>query len=778
MDEDRTSDSASQEGGDSTDSRNQRSIDFINVFLTPEDAAKLWLAGSVPGLRTVRPVGMYTEEKLRRLPANERHHIAAGLYKPSATRDDANIESVPFIAFDDIGRKVAAPDGTTPITHGIEIDISAFDNLPEPSWKTETSAGRLQYGFHFDPPLPPAIARKVLAALKRHPILGKGVHSLGQYFRLPTGTNTKPSGGSFPTRLVSLGPSYTLEEFVSGFGLDLDAPGVSGPGQAAGERCSVETAEKILSLLDPNEPPFKDRIDWVRAAHAVHGATGEEGRDIFIAWCGRYNKGPIYAGAAEKMWDTLPESKGSATTLRKLIEERYGPDTPEIKKVQQWLAGDAFEEVPESAAKAAEIAHDTDSYKTLSKLLARARKVVAIPDAHKLTEGDVHWLGNDGLAQDAFGMTAIPVAPPVLFNPYSKGSVALLAGPPSKGKSALALGQSISIALGRGDLVRDGSERLQFAGDVFYVSNEDGLSVFNRRKTGFLQNRAVDLKVTPSRYKLFPVRSNLLSKRGDKVVVECLRIVEAMVRHIEAGGSISLLVVDTMHSSVIGFDENSAKEMGEVLELMKAIASAFWCAVVFVHHSTKASWDNGDRSLSTAARGIGALTGTIRGAVLLTDPTKEETDRYTLPTDRKVVAEYVLKASDGQQGYVACFYEEVKEIVQVMDAENPTQVTTGTVPVLVPFKAMPFNDETQAILFFDLIEAAEKAGQTMWLAGRGTKPGSVGPESVHHVLGVSIVQAFDIVADLKKRGWVELIEDKDTNRNKKQKIVVVGRSAF
>jgi hypothetical protein len=776
MSEDRTSDSASQGGGDSTDSRNQRSVNFINAFLSEADAAKLWLAGSVPGLRTVRPVGMYTEEKLRKLPANERHHIAAGLYRTADNRDDANIESVPFLAFDDIGRKVAAPDGTTPITHGIEIDISAFDALPEPSWKTETSAGRLQYGFHFDPPLPPAIARKVLAALKRHPILGKGVHSLGQYFRLPTGTNTKPSGGSFPTRLVSLGPSYTLEEFVSGFGIDIDEDlqAAPGAGQGQGEQCSIETAKKILSLL-PNDDQFAAREDWLRMAHALNGALGDEGRDVFLDWS---NQIPQTAGEPERVWDTLAESKASATTLRKLVEERYGADSPEIKKVQQWLAGDAFEEVPESAAKAAEIAHDTDSYKTLSKLLARARKVVAIPDAHKLTEGDVHWLGNDGLAQDAFGMTAIPVAPPVLFNPYSKGSVALLAGPPSKGKSALALGQSISIALGRGDLVRDGSERLQFAGDVFYISNEDGLSVFNRRKTGFLQNRAVDLKVTPSRYKLFPVRSNLLSKRGDKVVVECLHIVEAMVRHVEAGGSISLLVVDTMHSSVIGFDENSAKEMGEVLELMKAIASAFWCAVVFVHHSTKASWDNGDRSLSTAARGIGALTGTIRGAVLLTDPTKEEIDRYTLPTDRKVVAEYVLKASDGQQGYVTCFYEEVKEIVQVMDAENPTQVTTGTVPVLMPFKATPFNDETQAILFFDLIEAAEKAGQTMWLAGRGTKPGSVGPESVHHVLGVSIVQAFDIVTDLKKRGWVELIEDKDTNRNKKQKIVVVGRSVF
>jgi KaiC/GvpD/RAD55 family RecA-like ATPase len=771
MSEDRTSDSRQQGGGDSTDSRNQRSVNFINAFLSEEDAARLWLAGSVPGLRTVRPVGMYTEEKLRKLPVNERHHIAAGLYKVADSRADINIETVPFVVFDDIGRKVAAPDGATPITHGIEIDMSVFDHLPEPSWKTETSAGRFQYGFHFNPPLPPDIARKVLAALKQHPLLGKGIHSLGQYFRLPTGTNTKPSGGSFPTRLVSLGPSYTLDAFVSGFSLDLDAPEVAsqGSGQAAGERCSVETVEKILSLLDPNEPPFKDRIDWTRAAHAVHGATGDEGRDVFIAWCGRYT-GKINPGGAEKMWDTLPESMGSATTLRKLVEERYGPDTPEIKQVQQWLAGDAFEEVKEETIRRAR--------NSLQDLLARARKMSPTPQRHQADDYR-HWLDGDGLAEDAFGLaTKTQVAAPSLFSPYTKGVVTMLAGPPGKGKSALMLAQAAAVALNRKDLIRDGLPRLQFPGDVFYVSNEDSRSVVNRRLAGFARNRRIDL-TKARKHGFYAVSSALLSKKGDATAVECLSIVEAMVRHIEGGGKISLLVVDTMPASIVGFEENSAKEMMEVMALLKQIASAFWCAVVFIHHGTKAGWDNGDRSLAAAARGTGALVGSVRGAVLLTDPTDEERKRYVFPDDRRIVAEYVLKASDGRQGYVACFYELVEETVDVEDAEVEGVVISETVPVLVPFVArMMFQDEDQSVAWHELLMSAQKAGRTMWRVGRGAKEGSTGPESVHRVLGVTIERAFDIVSEFEGRGWVRIDRIKDTNRNWKDAVVVLERPVF
>src|SRR5262245_58059084 len=181
MSEDRTGSEPGQESPASSDSRNQKSITFIEAFLLPEDQNRLWLAGSIPGSKGVRPVGLYSLERLRKLPDNERHHISAGLYGPSTMADggraEVDIQAVPFVVFDDIGRKVEAPEGSIPISTGIEIDISVFDGLPRPSWVMETSAGRHQYGFHFEPALPPGLARQLLAALKRHPLLGPGLHS-------------------------------------------------------------------------------------------------------------------------------------------------------------------------------------------------------------------------------------------------------------------------------------------------------------------------------------------------------------------------------------------------------------------------------------------------------------------------------------------------------------------------------------------------------------------------------------------------------------------------
>jgi hypothetical protein len=64
--------------------------------------------------------------------------------------------------------------------------------------------------------------------------------------------------------------------------------------------------------------------------------------------------------------------------------------------------------------------------------------------------------------------------------------------------------------------------------------------------------------------------------------------------------SLDLLVIDTLHSAIVGADENSAQDMGRALALAKLATKTLGCAVLLVHHSNRAG--TGERG-SSAMRG-------------------------------------------------------------------------------------------------------------------------------------------------------------------------------
>lgn len=65
---------------------------------------------------------------------------------------------------------------------------------------------------------------------------------------------------------------------------------------------------------------------------------------------------------------------------------------------------------------------------------------------------------------------------------------------------------------------------------------------------------------------------------------------------------LDILVIDTLHTATAGADENSAKDMGIVLNLAKRATKELGCAVVLVHHTGK----NGETE-----RGSSALRGAM-----------------------------------------------------------------------------------------------------------------------------------------------------------------------
>lgn len=65
---------------------------------------------------------------------------------------------------------------------------------------------------------------------------------------------------------------------------------------------------------------------------------------------------------------------------------------------------------------------------------------------------------------------------------------------------------------------------------------------------------------------------------------------------------LDVLIIDTLHSASTGADENSAKDMGRVLQLAKIATTELGCAVILVHHANKAG---------TGERGSSSLRGAM-----------------------------------------------------------------------------------------------------------------------------------------------------------------------
>lgn len=75
-----------------------------------------------------------------------------------------------------------------------------------------------------------------------------------------------------------------------------------------------------------------------------------------------------------------------------------------------------------------------------------------------------------------------------------------------------------------------------------------------------------------------------------------------------------LIVMDTLARSAIGLDENSAKDMGQIVALMDAIRTKVDCSVLVIHHAGKDE--------NRGARGSGSLMGGVDAAFEVRKPAK------------------------------------------------------------------------------------------------------------------------------------------------------------
>jgi hypothetical protein len=741
---------------------NQRSVDFLTA-LVGDDRNALWLAGSVPNKKDLQNTGYYSDARLVAMPDDQRHHVTAAIFPPGMVRlDHSRAISVPFIVFDDVGR-MNAP-GVPQIT-GVEVDEDWFKLLPPTTWQMETSVGNHQYGFHFDPALAPATARLIHAALRRkYPFLsGTGLHSLGQYFRLPSGTNTKPGKQGFRTSLKQMGPSYTAEAFVAGFGLDLDYVPAGGLSGGVGEILEPEAVKKLLEMI-PNTDTT-DYDTWIRVGHAIYGATdgSVEGLDLFMQWSARSAKFNTTQDT-EKTWNTLSAARSSASTLRRIIEEVHGPDSKERHAAAQvFAASSVFTVIAEEETQEARA-----TGMKLDELLREIARTQPVPPQHR--NGDSpHWTVGGKVQTLRDSLKSGTVAPPVIVTPYERGILSVIAGMPGLGKSLLVLNQALAITYGRPDLIRYGA-KLQFPGDVIYISNEDGKGLIKRRTQAWLQHHKLESAVPP--HEIIPLKSTLLNYDGRSWQVKCLEILEAILEYVRGGRDVAMIVVDTMATSVTGINENAAQDVSPVMAFLDRLAKAFWASVTFVHHVNKASVGDEDRSI-VAIKGSFSIGGAVRGAVTFVPANRDEVKKYGWD-GRSVICEYVAKANDDRARYVACYYEQIVVGIPVGDAVDPARTVSQETPVLVPVApSVPamFADEADRDDKARRLDEALAVGH-VWsvaVARVGMVPADPGVD-VHALWGIEVKEARQIVDSWVAEGRYKIKREPMANKSYRDRI--------
>jgi AAA domain-containing protein/IclR-like helix-turn-helix domain-containing protein len=162
-------------------------------------------------------------------------------------------------------------------------------------------------------------------------------------------------------------------------------------------------------------------------------------------------------------------------------------------------------------------------------------------------------------------------------------SLAVLYGAPGVGKTFLALDMALSIAS-----ARKWAGRETTPGAVVYIVAE-GVAGLSKRLKAWCVAREVS--EVPRVY-LVPDAPQLAQRADVEQLVKDLRA--------QIPEPISLVIIDTMARCFVGGDENSAKDVGELISGADRLRKQLDCAVLLVHHTTK----KGD-----SERGSSALRG-------------------------------------------------------------------------------------------------------------------------------------------------------------------------
>ena len=174
----------------------------------------------------------------------------------------------------------------------------------------------------------------------------------------------------------------------------------------------------------------------------------------------------------------------------------------------------------------------------------------------------------------------LPQAPDLLgAGVISQGSLVSLVGRAKLGKTWVVTHLGLSV-VGLDDIFRSIDLPVRQHGPVLFVNAEVAEHIFQRRLRLMLEEaERRGMKTADARRQFFPVTARGLLRLDRKVGEEAILKLAEQVKPI-------LIVLDPI-GPLHGWDENSADEMGRLLNLLLTFCQKTGAAVVFVHHAPK-----------------------------------------------------------------------------------------------------------------------------------------------------------------------------------------------
>lgn len=220
------------------------------------------------------------------------------------------------------------------------------------------------------------------------------------------------------------------------------------------------------------------------------------------------------------------------------------------------------------------------------------------------------------------------------------GIVGSLVSPGGAGKSFLALTLAHCVA-GRLDLLGLGSFH---QGRVVYLSAEDGGDILHERL------HAIGGKLSQEQREA--CAENLVIEDLTKHTPDLLAPPQqggdswlAAVERLATGSR--LLFLDTLRS-FHGGDENDGNQMAILVGHIRAMAARTGCAIVFLHHASKAAAMAGQGDVQQASRGSSVLTDNIRWQTYLVGMTPDEAKTYGVEESQR---SYFVRFGISKQNY-------------------------------------------------------------------------------------------------------------------------------
>lgn len=221
------------------------------------------------------------------------------------------------------------------------------------------------------------------------------------------------------------------------------------------------------------------------------------------------------------------------------------------------------------------------------------------------------------------------------------GQVSMIVGPSNVGKSFLALDIAHHVALGK-----DWHGRKVNGGEVLYIAAEGGGTFGNRVVAINQEAEAAGDDLSRLRLWLLSVPVTLTGAATD---VSALSGAVDWLKRVRGAADFRLIVIDTMSRTMGAADENSAKDINDLIANVDALRETTGAHILLVHHSGK--------DVSKGARGHSSLRAAVDTEIIIA---REDDD--------KLIAAKIDKQRDGETG--AIFRYRLRQVTLGTDQDG------------------------------------------------------------------------------------------------------------